>query len=79
MDVEGKVREEIDRIRPFIQADGGDISLVKFDEKTGVVEVVLHGACSGCPGAAMTLKSGVERILKEKVPQVKEVRQASSK
>lgn len=68
-----RVQGVIQRIRPLLQADGGDIELVKFDESTGVVSVRLRGACSGCPGAAMTLKMGVERHMKERVPEVKEV------
>jgi Fe-S cluster biogenesis protein NfuA len=68
-----KVNEVIEYIRPLLQADGGDIELVKVDESTGMVHVRLQGACKGCPGAAMTLKMGVERHLKEKVPQVKGV------
>jgi len=57
----------------MLQADGGDIELVNVDESTGVVGVRLQGACKGCPGAAMTLKMGVERHLKAKVPDVTEV------
>ncbi|MFB3892527.1 MAG: NifU family protein [Phycisphaerae bacterium] len=68
-----QVKSVIDHIRPLLQADGGDIELMGVDEATGVVSVRLRGACSGCPSAAMTLKMGVERHLKEKVPSVKEV------
>jgi len=68
-----QVKEVIDSIRPMLQADGGDIELVGVDESQGVVKVRLQGACRGCPGAAMTLKMGVERHLKFKVPEVKEV------
>jgi len=68
-----QVREVIDAIRPMLQADGGDIELVNVEESTGVVSVRLQGACKGCPGAAMTLKMGVERHLKLKAPDVKEV------
>ncbi len=67
-----KVSEVIDSIRPMLQNDGGDIELVGIDEDN-TVKVRLQGACRGCPGAAMTLKMGVERLLKEKVPEVKEV------
>ena len=63
----------IDEIRPLLQADGGDIELVDADEDTGKVSVRLQGACRGCPSAEQTLKLGVERHLKEKVPQVTEV------
>ena len=71
--IEQRVKDVVDRIRPLLQADGGDIELVSVDEETGVVSVRLQGACKGCPSAAMTLKMGVERHVKEQVPQVKEV------
>ncbi|NLW86654.1 MAG: NifU family protein [Planctomycetes bacterium] len=71
--MKAQVQDVIDRIRPMLQADGGDIELVNVDENTGMVSVRLQGACKGCPGAAMTLKMGVERHLKEKVPAVKGV------
>jgi Fe-S cluster biogenesis protein NfuA len=61
-------------IRPFIEADGGHIKLKNVED--GIVYVQLSGACAGCPGAAMTLKSGVERILKAKNTDVKEVKLA---
>lgn len=69
---EAKVTEVIDSIRPMLQNDGGDIELVGIDEDK-TVRVRLQGACRGCPGAAMTLKMGVERMLKQKVSDVKEV------
>ncbi len=68
-----KVANVIEAIRPLLQADGGDIELVSVDEETGKVSVRLQGACKGCPGAQMTLKMGVERKLKEEVPEVTEV------
>ena len=68
-----KVANVIEAIRPLLQADGGDIELVSVDEETGKVSVRLQGACQGCPGAQMTLKMGVERKLKEEVPEVTEV------
>jgi Fe-S cluster biogenesis protein NfuA len=67
-----KVRAVIDEIRPQLQADGGDIELVEVTDD-GVVRVRLQGACSGCPGAAMTLKAVVENMLKSRVPEVKGV------
>ena len=67
------VKPVLERIRGFLQQDGGDIELVSVDEATGVVSVRLKGACSGCMHAQATLKDGVERHLKEKVPAVKEV------
>jgi Fe-S cluster biogenesis protein NfuA len=70
--IKEKVSSLIDRIRPNLQADGGDIELIEVTED-GTVKVRLQGACRGCPGAAMTLKMGVERLLKEHVPEVKTV------
>ena len=67
-----RVAEVIDGIRPYIQRDGGDIELVEVEDD-GLVKVRLSGACSGCPHAAVTLKMGVERALRERVPEVKEV------
>lgn len=70
--MEQKVREALEEIRPFLQADGGDVEFVGVDED-GTVRVKLTGACGGCPMAMMTLKSGVERIVKERVPEVAQV------
>ncbi len=67
-----RVAGVISHLRPMIQADGGDLELVDVAED-GVVQVRLHGACIGCPSAAMTLKFGVERHLKQQVPEVTEV------
>jgi len=67
-----KVEEALKKVRPALQADGGDIELVSVDEN-GVVKVRLKGACGSCPMSTMTLKMGVEKILKQQVPEVKEV------
>jgi Fe-S cluster biogenesis protein NfuA len=67
-----KVTEVIDGIRPMLQNDGGDIELIEIDTNNAV-KVRLQGACRGCPSAQATLKMGVERLLKERVPEVKEV------
>jgi len=67
-----KIQGVINDIRPYLQADGGDIELVEVLDD-GVVKVRLKGACQGCPGAAMTLKNGVEQRLKQIVPEVKSV------
>lgn len=66
-----KVEEALAKIRPALQADGGDVELVDVNE--GVVSVRLTGACDGCPMAAMTLKMGIERLLRGEIPEVKEV------
>ena len=68
-----EVEEQLNEIRPALQADGGDIELVDVDEETGVVKVKLVGACAGCPMSQMTLQMGVERVLKNKVPGVTSV------
>ncbi|MBN1522013.1 MAG: NifU family protein [Candidatus Aureabacteria bacterium] len=67
-----KVQQTIDKIRPSLQADGGDIELVDISED-GVVKVRLKGACHGCPMSQVTLKMGVERMLKKEIPEIKEV------
>ena len=71
--MESDVRKVLDELRPFIQSDGGDLELVGVDAATGVVTVKLHGACVGCSLAAITLKAGVERTLKAKVPGITRV------
>ncbi len=68
-----RVSEIIETIRPHIQGDGGDIELVSAEEDSGKVSVRLKGACKSCPMSQMTLKMGVERTLKEQVPEVTEV------
>ena len=67
-----EVKQALEIIRPALQADGGDVQLVDVTED-GVVQVKLTGACGHCPMSTMTLKMGIERTLKEKVPGVKEV------
>ncbi|GAB4303496.1 MAG: NifU family protein [Desulfuromonadia bacterium] len=69
-----EVKKVLETIRPALQGDGGDVELVGVSED-GVVEVKLKGACGACPMSTMTLKMGIERTLKEKVPGVTEVRQ----
>ena len=69
---EEKVREVIEAVRPSLQGHGGDVELVGTDEDNNV-KVRLQGACQGCPGAQMTLKMGIEQLLKENIPEVKEV------
>jgi Fe-S cluster biogenesis protein NfuA len=65
-----ELTQAIDAIRPALQADGGDITLVAVDEDNGVVDVELVGACGSCPAATMTLRAGIERILRDRVPGV---------
>ncbi len=66
-----KVEKVLEEIKVMLRADGGDVELV--DVIDGVVKVRLQGACAGCPSAQMTLKMGIEKTLKEKIPEVKEV------
>ena len=66
-----QVEKVLGKIKPMLQADGGDIELVKVEGKR--VKVRLRGACAGCPGAQMTLKLGVERMLKEEIPELEGV------
>ena len=66
-----KVEEALAKIRPALQADGGDVELVDVSE--GTVKLKLKGACAGCPMATITLRQGIERVLKEQIPEVKEV------
>lgn len=74
-DLETRVKEALEQVRPSLQADGGDLDFVSIEEN-GVVVVKLQGACGSCPYATMTLKDGVERYLKDNIPEVTEVIQA---
>ena len=67
-----KVAAVLDKVRPSLQADGGDVELIDVTED-GIVKVSLKGACAGCPMSTITLKNGIERMLKQEVPGVKEV------
>jgi Fe-S cluster biogenesis protein NfuA len=67
-----KVIEALDLIRPNLQADGGDVELIDVSSD-GIVKVKLTGACHGCPMAQMTLKAGIEKVIKTQVPEIKEV------
>jgi Fe-S cluster biogenesis protein NfuA len=66
-----KVEEVLDKIRPSLMRDGGNVELI--DVSDGVVKVKLTGACAGCPMSTMTLKMGIEQILKQEIPEIKEV------
>jgi Fe-S cluster biogenesis protein NfuA len=71
-EVKEKVEAILEKIKPSLQADGGNVELVEVTED-GTVKVRLMGACAGCPMSQMTLKVGIERMLKEEIPEVKEV------
>jgi Fe-S cluster biogenesis protein NfuA len=72
--MKAKVQKVIETIRPFLQADGGDIDLIDVTEE-GIVKIRLTGACSGCPMSTYTLKMGVENKLKKEIPEIKNVEQ----
>ena len=67
-----KVENALDKVRPSLQADGGDVELIDVDDK-GVVTIKLKGACAGCPMSTMTLKMGIEKVLKQNVPEIEKV------
>ncbi len=69
--MQDKVEEALNKIRPSLMADGGNVELIAVND--GVVKVRLTGACGGCAMATMTLKMGIERILKQEIPEIKEV------
>lgn len=66
-----KVKAVLDKIRPMLQADGGDVELINVED--GVVKVRLQGACAGCPMSQMTLKQGIEKLVKQEIPEVQSV------
>ena len=68
-----KVDEVLDRIRPYVQADGGHVELVSVDEAEGVANIRFQGACSGCPSSAITLQMGIENEIRTSVPEIRQV------
>lgn len=70
-EIKTKVKEQLDTIRPRLQADGGDVQLVDIEDN--VVKVELQGACKGCPMSSVTLAVGIEKAIKEKVPEIEKV------
>lgn len=73
MDMMDQVQEVLDKLRPYLQRDGGDVQLV--DVEDGIVKLRLMGACGSCPSSTITLKAGIERALIEEIPGIKEVQQ----
>jgi len=71
--VKERVEEALDLIRPALQNDGGNVELIDVDEAAGIVKVKLVGACGSCPMSQLTLRMGVERVLKEQIPEITEV------
>ena len=72
MELKDRVEQALDKARTFLRADGGDVELVEVTEEN-IVRVRLTGACGGCPMATMTLKNGIERIVRQDIPEIKEV------
>jgi Fe-S cluster biogenesis protein NfuA len=70
-----KVQAALDKVRPSLQADGGDVELVDITDD-GIVKVQLQGACKGCPMAQMTLRDGIEKFLKKEIPEIQAVEPA---
>lgn len=71
--MEKKIVEVLEKIRPHLKMDGGDVEFISFDEKTGVLSVRFKGACVGCPMAQTTLQEGIGKVIKEEIPEVKKV------
>jgi Fe-S cluster biogenesis protein NfuA len=73
MDMRERIESALETVRPALQMDGGDVELVAFDDREGIVQVRLVGACGACPISAMTMKHGIERRIKAEVPEIREV------
>lgn len=73
MEIENKIKEILETVRPSLQMDGGDVVFVAFNAETGVLEVRLQGHCAHCPMSTITLKQGIEAEIMAQVPEVKEV------
>lgn len=73
MDTKERIKNALEEVRPSLQADGGDVQFMEWNEDEGVVKVQLMGMCAGCPMAQVTLKDGIEKHLKRQVPEVKKV------
>ena len=71
--MQNKIKKSLEKIRPMLQADGGDVEFVDWDEKNKIVKVKMVGMCAGCPMAQITLKQGIEVEIKKAIPEVKEV------
>jgi len=76
MDIKKQINDELEKIRPQLQMDGGDVEFVDFNEKTGVLIVSLVGMCATCPMSEITLKQGIEQAIVKAIPEVKEVMNA---
>ena len=75
INIENKIIKTLEKIRPNLQADGGDLEFVSWEEKTGIVKVQLLGMCVGCPMSQVTLKQGIEAVLKKEIKEINSVEQ----
>ena len=73
MELKEKVEKALEKVRPLLMRDGGNVELVEVDEKTKTVKVRMTGHCAGCPMAAMTLQQGIMRVIKEEVPEIENI------
>ena len=73
MNIKEKIEQELEKVRPSLQADGGDVNFISYNPETGLVEVQLLGHCAVCPYGQITLKQGIEQQLTENIPEVKRV------
>jgi len=71
--IEERIKEQLEKIRPQLQLDGGNVEFVAFEESTGVLKLKLQGACVGCPMSQMTLQQGIGQLIKDNIPEVKEI------
>lgn len=71
--IEDKILETLHSVRPYLQQDGGDVEMVEFNEETGILKVRLTGACKTCPMSVMTLRAGIERVLRKAIPEIKRI------
>lgn len=72
-EIEKKIKDALDEVRPHLQMDGGDVEFISFDNATGELKVRLQGACHGCAMSQMTLQNGIGAVIKEKIPEVKDL------
>lgn len=71
--IEEKISEALLSVRPYLQQDGGDVEIVAFNESTGILTVRLTGACKTCPMSTMTLRAGIERVLRKAIPEIRRI------
>lgn len=74
--IQTKIEKALDKIRPMLQADGGDVEFASYDEKTATLYVRMLGMCAGCPMARLTIKDGIEKTIIAEIPEVRSVESA---